>query len=353
MKNINSFYVFAIAALLRFVSACTTPQDSKEERISISLSAQICARLDSMDIELEIPEGLTEEEQVTYVENLVLKTPVSVIELLALQPIHSLDPDQRYWDYMTEAEWEKIRLMNRFMRMQYVALGDPMDELRWVVATQVILEDYAIPLGITQEQAIDSLLSAAEYLCCGTQQEIIQCTYVMASVEYFKTLVAYNAFIEDMTEDQQTLMREEYATWNKLNKARHNAYVNIVRAGDHYSALPMEFEGMYAAYAVKRRQLLDIEKQILSAGKAYPLQHPVVRTKDWENYLQTLRDKCESDEALGIVDDLDKTVSAWISTRQKIARHLPPSVGSFYDNLTADYHWAIANAEEQVPEMYD
>jgi hypothetical protein len=353
-----SLMVYAL--FLSLITSCAkTAKDEKtseniisEDIVDIQLSPEIQARLDSMDTELELPEGLTQEEQVTYIENHVLKTPVSVIELLALQPVHTLDPDERNWDYITEAGWAKFRLMNRFMRMQYVALGDPMDELRWVVATQVILDDYATPLGITQEQAIDSLLSAADFLCGGTQYQINQCTYVMASVEYYKTLAAYKTFIEQMPKDLQPLLYEEYTAWNKLNKARHNAYVNIVRAGEHYSALPMEYEGMYAAYAEKRRQLLETEMQILSAGKAYSLHHPVVRTVDWENYLQTLRDRCESDEASDIVDDLDEAVSVWISVRQKIARHLPPSVGTCYDNLTADYHWGITNEEEQVPEMY-
>lgn len=350
MKIINSLLALVIISILCFMPACTAPQEKKAEKIS--LNPVIQARMDSMDTELEVPEGLTEEERVTYIENHVLKTPITVNELLALQPIHTLDPGERYWEYITEAEWAKFRLMNRFMRMQYVALGDPMDELRWVVATQVILDDYATPLGITQEQAIDSLLSAADYLCGGTQYEINQCTYVMASVEYYKTLASYKSFIEQMPKDLQPLLYEEYTAWNKLNKARHNAYVNIVRAGDHYSALPMEFEGMYAAYAEKRSQLLDIEKQILFANKSYSLLHPVVKTADWNRYLQALRDMCGTDESLTIVDDLDKTVCEWIRVRQKIAKHLSPSVGTYYDNLTADYHWVITNEEEQIPEMY-
>lgn len=351
MKIINSLLALVIISILCFMSACTAPQDKKAEKIS--LNPVIQARMDSMDTELEVPEGLTKEEQVTYIENHVLTTPISAIELLALQPIHTLDPSERYWDYISDAEWVKIRLMNRFMRMQYVALGDPMDELRWAEATQLILDEYATPLGITQEQALDSLLSASGYLCCGTQYEINQCTYVMSSVEYYKTLAAYNAFIEHMSKDLQPLLYDEYTAWNKLNKARHNAYVNIVRAGDHYSALPMEFEGMYAAYAEKRRQMLDHEKSILSAGEEYSLQHPVVRTADWKQYLQTLRDKCADDEAMTVVQELDETVRAWISIRQQIAKHLSSSTGISYDNATADYHWAIVNAEEHVPEMYD
>ncbi len=179
--------IFCIASFCIMVS-CTKSAKQGTQFSNLPLSPEIHARLDSMKTKPEIPEGLTKEEQIAYIENNVLTTPVSVSELLALQPIHTLDPHQRYWEYISDAKWEQFRLMNRFMRMQYVALGDPMDELRWVIATQVILDDYATPLAITQEQAIDSLLSAAEFLGCGTQYEINQCTYVMSSVEYYKTL---------------------------------------------------------------------------------------------------------------------------------------------------------------------
>ena len=360
-KRLSLLPVVCIFFLCLITSCGKKAQDegtTKEEStpvdiLSLPLSPQIKARLDAMDTVPEIPEGLTQEEQVAFIENHVLKTPISVIELLSLQPIHTLDPDERYWDYITEEDWKKFRLMNRFMRMQYVALGDPMDELRWVTATQVILDDYATSLGITQEQAIDSLLDAAGFLCGGTQYQINQCTYVMSSVEYYKTLAAYQTFIKQMPEELQSLLHEEYTAWNKMNKARHNAYVNIVQAGNHYSSLPMGLEGMYAAYAEKRRHLLAIEKQILTEGKTYSIQHPVVKTMDWNNYLQTLRNKSAGDESLAIINDLDESVRAWIRVRQKIANQLPCPVGTYYDNLTADYHWVITNDDEPVSGMYN
>lgn len=325
---------------------------AKEPQAEYKFPPEIQARIDAYGADLEVPEGLDEEDRIAYIEDQVLTTPIKASELLALRPIHTLDPAEHYWDYVTDAKWEQFRLMNRFMRMQFVALGDPMDELRWVTATQVILDDYATPRGITQEQAIDSLLSAADFLGCGTQYEINQCTYVMSSVEYYKTLAAYKDFIEHMPEDLQPLLYEEYSAWNKLNKARHSAYVNIIRAGYHYSSLSMELEARYAAYAEKRRQILDVEKQILSAGKEYLVEYPVIRTSDWESYLQSLRNKCVDDEALAIVQELDKTAHAWISIRQQIAKHLPPSIGTSYDNITADYHWVITNDAEQASEMY-
>lgn len=339
--------------LLCTMIACakTTKRHNLPE--DIQLSPEIYARLDALDTELEIPEGFTKEDKIAYIENYVLTSPISVIELLALQPIHTLDPAEHYWEYISDAGWDKIRLMNRFMRMQLVAIGDPMDELRWVEAVQITLDAYATSYDITPEQAVDSIASASEYLCGGTQYEMNQCAYVLSSVEYYKTLAAYKDFIEQMSNNLQSLFYDEYIAWNKMNKARHNAYVNIVRADDHYSALPMELEAMYSAYAEKRTQLLDIEKQILFGGETYYVQHPVVRTANWKRYLQSLRKKCVDDEALAIVLELDETTRTWIAIRQNIAKTLPPAIGTSYDNVTADYHWAITNEEEHIVGMYD
>lgn len=134
--------IFCIASFCIMVS-CTKSAKQGTQFPNLPLSPEIHARLDSMKTKPEIPEGLTKEEQIAYIENNVLTTPVSVSELLALQPVHTLDPDECEWKYISDAGWEKIRLMNRFMRMQYVALGNPRDELIWAMATQVILADYA------------------------------------------------------------------------------------------------------------------------------------------------------------------------------------------------------------------
>ena len=129
-QRLSASLMVCVLFLSLITSCAQTAKDEKtseniisEDIVDIQLSPEIQARLESMDTKLELPEGLSQEEQVTYIENHVLKTPVSVIELLALQPVHTLDPDERNWDYITEAGWAKFRLMNRFMRMQYVALG--------------------------------------------------------------------------------------------------------------------------------------------------------------------------------------------------------------------------------------
>ena len=344
--------VSIIAFTLGVTSCAKSSSETEEQAGKPSLHPLIQARYDALDSVLDIPEDLTEEQRLVYIENQVLTSPGTADELLALRPIHTLDPDTtRYGNWWSEQRWEQIRLANRFMRMQFVAFGEPMDEWQWAIAVQKIVADYAAPFDINEEQALDSLYAGADHLCAGTQYQINQCTYVMSSIEYYKTLAAYRSFINQLPESQQALFIEEYAAWNKLNKARFDAYTGIRRANSHYSALPMELEGMYAAYAECRRQILNQEQAVILSGKNYRQQHPVVRTKDWNAYLQSLYNQA-TDEDSTIVQTLDETTKAWIAIRQKIANQLPQPQQTAYDNLTADYHWIITNEHETVPPMY-
>ena len=344
--------VSIIAFTLGVTSCAKSSSDTEEQAEKPTLHPLIQARYDALDSVLEIPDDLTEEQRLVFIENHVLTTPITADELLALRPIHTLDPDTTgYGNWWSEQRWEQIRLANRFMRMQFVAFGEPMNEWQWLIAVQKIVADYAAPFGINEEQALDSLYAGADHLCAGTQYQINLCTYVMSSIEYYKTLAAYRSFINQLPEAQQALFIEEYAAWNKLNKARFDAYTDIRRANSHYSALPMELEGMYAAYAECRRQILTQEQAVILSGKNYRQKHPVVRTKDWNTYLQSLYNQA-TDEDSTIVQTLDETTKEWIAIRQKIANQLPEPQQTAYDNLTADYHWIITNEQEHVPPMY-
>ena len=345
------YYFLAIIAFLLGAIACTK-QSAEKETQKPTLSPEIQARYDALDTALVIPEDLTDEQQLVYIENQVLTTPVTASELLALRPIHTLDPDtSRYGNWLSDQRWEQVHLANRFMRMQHVAFGEPMDEWQWAIAVHTIISEYAAPFGISEEQALDSLYAGADHLCAGTQYQINQCTYVMSSIEYYKTLAAYRSFIDQLPESQQALFQEEYVAWNKLNKARFDAYIGIRRAHDHYSALPMELEGMYSAYAECRRDVLAKEQEVILSGKIYKQRYPVVRTKDWNAYLQSLYDHATDEDSI-IVQHLDETAKEWIAIRQKIANQLPQTQQTAYDNITADYHWIITNEQEQVPPMY-
>ena len=350
MKKIFPYIAFLSLTFI-LATACST----KAKKVSdYHLSPIILERISNPDTIISVPEGLSKEDQIAYIENHVLTSPISADELLALSPIHTLDdPDLAWLPSLPTQGDAQVQMANRFMRMQYVALGDPMDELQWVIAVQTILKEYATNYKVTMTQALDDMLGSVEYLAAGTMPEINRYCYIAASVEYYKTLAVYYEFLQKAEKSPlQELLRDEYVAWNKLNKARHNAYVNIVRAGEWYSALPMEYEGQYAAYAQRRRELLSIETDILYGNTTYRKQHPLVRTADWDNYIKNILNGTIDDYA-EIAAQVDTTVRVWLQIRQSIARQLPAAQATSYDNLTADYHWLITNNDEPIPPGYD
>ena len=311
--------------------------------------------------ETAVPKGLSEEDSIAYIENHTITSPVTAEQLLSLREVHTLDPEEHLLSLLDKRGKDALRLANRFMRMQYVAMGDPDDEMQWVKAVGVILAEYAGRYHISEAEALEEMRGSYGYLEAGTQPEINRWVYIEASVDYYKTLLAYKSFLDGIRDNPlRSLLTDEYRAWVRMNHARHEAYTYKRVNTEYYSALPMELEGMFSGCAVYRMQLLDIESDILHTGKMYVLQHPVVKTADWNEYIRQLmsiaegtEDEEEADSDRHLVKELDKTVKNWIAARQAVARYLPEEKGTSYDNLTADYHWAITNEKgEEIPEEY-
>ena len=351
----NCFLMFAILAVVCGMLSCTTQSQEQQDMQfpDIPLRMTIRNRLAAMDTALVLPDGLTEEEKVIYIENHVLTTPITAEELLALTPVHDLDPSTEWYEGGWPEEYmEKVCIANRFMRMQYVAYGDPMDELQWMEAAYAILTEYASSHAITESQALDSMLAGLVHMEAGSQFDMNQWSYVLASVEYYRTLAAYKSLIDAMPEFKKDMFIQEYKAWNKMNKARHKAYVHIRRAGDHYSSLPMEYEAMYAAYATYRRNLLTKENDVVWANKKYNRKHPIVKAEDWEDYLDTKLYRTAEDEDSALVNEVDQTVRTWFRTRKRIAKNVFSGYQDSYDNLTNDYYWTIIHEAEPMPRGY-
>ena len=304
---------------------------------------------------VEVPSGLSPEDSIAYIENSRLVAgEISVEDLLGLSEIHTLFP---YYDAeLTHRDSSALRQMNRFMRMQYAALGNPEDELRWVEAVNQSLADYCAEFGVEKEQALQDMMASVGHYEMGSQREMNQWCYFSSSVAYYRTLNAYSALLEDVQDPAiHKLLVEEYRAWNRLNKERHNVYVNVQRAGEHYSALPMECESQFEAYVAKRMEDLTIERSILLSGDSYMRQHPVVRSAEWNAYLKDpLWWPVDYDEESGGNEEADmvvkfkKAVEAWLDVRHAVMRALPAEQAASYDNLTADYHWAIVNETDSI-----
>lgn len=302
---------------------------------------------------IALPPDLPPVDSMVFIENERFKDgPVTVEDLLDLSEIHTLYP---YEDAeQTNRDSSAFRLMNRLMRMQYVASGNPDNELNWAEAVNLSLAAYSKEFGIDEEQALADLIHSIDHYGIGTQWEMNQYCRCEASLAYFRTLYTYQRLLSDIPDvGFRELLQEEYRAWNRLNKDRHDVYVNVQRAGEHYSALPMEFEAQYEAYVTKRRDYLDIERSILLTGGSYQQQHPVVQSAEWNAYLKNpLWWPIDSDEESGENETVEKivkfkkAVEEWLEIRHRINSVLSPSQAKSYDNLTADYHWTILNEDD-------
>lgn len=310
-----------------------------------------------------IPRLLEQEDSIAASENAAIeaKATITAEDLLALRPVHSLERDSDIIMRVIVAPDKGLRLANQFMRMHYAAGGAPDNELVWVEAVQKMFADYCKKHKCTEDQTWIDFMDGIDFLAGGTQPEINRYCYVTASVEYYKTLAAYKSFLDDIKDCRlRALLLEEYQAWNEMNGARQAVFANIRMAGQHYSALPMNFEGNYAAQAFYRRELLETEKRIIMEAAPYELQHEVVTTADWNEYLEQrlfyrpgAADEGDEDHDQAIARHLDRCVKDWLATRHAITKYLPEPKATCYDNVTADYHWVITNEAEVVPKGYD
>lgn len=307
---------------------------------------------------------LEQEDSIAAIENAAIKAKVTITaeDLLALRPVHSLESDSDIIMRVLATPDKGLQLANRFLRMHYAAGGTPDNEQVWVEAVQMTLDNYCKKHKCTEDQAWIDFMDGIDFLTGGTQPEINRYCYVTACVEYYQTLAAYKSFLDDLKDSRlQALLLEEYRAWNAMNGVRQAVFINIRMAGQHYSALPMDFEGNYAAQALYRRELLETEKRIiLDGGASYELQHEVINTADWNEYLEQrlfyrpgAADEGDEDHDQAIARHLDRCVKVWLTTRQAVTKYLPESKATCYDNVTADYHWVIVNEAEVIPEGYD
>ena len=310
-----------------------------------------------------ISQLLEQEDNIAVIENAAIeaKATIAAEDLLALLPVHSLESDSDIIMRVLVAPDKGLQLANRFMRMHYAAGGSPDNELVWVEAVQMTFDNYCKKHKCTKDQAWMDFMDGIAFLADGTQPEINRHCYVMATVEYYRALEANKALIDGVKDARlRDLLMEEYRAWNEMNGYRQAAFVNIRMAGQHYSALPMVFEGNYAAQAICRKELLEAKKRIILGGASYELQHEVITTADWNEYLEQrlfsrpgAADEGDEDHDQAIARHLDRCVKVWLTTRQAVTKYLPESKATCYDNVTADYHWVIVNEAEVIPEGYD
>lgn len=318
-----------------------------------------------------VPDYLTGEDSIAYIENAVLKSPLSVKELLGLAEVHSIEsmlskyndletakenPEYASEYVATRRDSAAMRLANRFMRMKGLVdnNGAATDKLKWVVAVNAALDSLrkSVP-AIPSDSALYEIERVMDKFSSYTQSEMNYQSYVHASMDYYLTIESYRQWLSNVPANLRALAMEEFKSWHDLNEARFDFWNDVSYTQDWYSMKPMEINGYCENLSCNRRAELDIERSIVMSNKVYRQKGTTVTTKQWENWIaehsvpedvEFLRESSReylipSDSLINErVNTLKSSFSRWLAARQAFANALPKEQGTSYDYITADIH---------------
>lgn len=320
---------------------------------------------------VNVPEELTGEDSIAYIEDAILHSPITAEELLSLGEVHWIEEDlfnynniekaKEYPDHAEEfmashQDSAAMRLANRFMRMWYLVNmnGKANDKLQWAIAVNSALDTFrmAVP-GLPKDSILNEIHRVMGKFSSLTQSEMnFQC-HIDAKVDYYRTIEAYRQWLQAVPSNIKTLAEKEFEAWHDLNDARFALWEDVSYRREWYSMKPMEIEGYFKNLSMNRRAELEIEQDIIMQNKPYQQKGKTVTAKQWEqwikensvpediDFLKEMKnfDYIPCDSLVSVrVSALNSTFSQWLEIRQRIAEALPEEQGKSYDNLTADMH---------------
>ena len=150
-----------------------------------------------------VPEGLTGEDSIAYIENTIMHSPISADDLLSLAEVHTLEgmlsyynnykraqeyPDNAEHYLATQRDSAAMRLANRFMRMYHLVNlnGSANDKLQWAAAVNTALDAFhrEVP-SVASDSSLSEIVRVTSKFSSLTQSEMNLQSYIYASVAYY------------------------------------------------------------------------------------------------------------------------------------------------------------------------
>lgn len=330
---------------------------------------------------VQVPEGITGEDSIAYIENVIFQSPITAEQLLSLHEVHDLDEyivirdmeDDEDSSYIfTLRDSCAMRLANRFMRMYHLVYqnGNATDNFQLATAVNAILDSFcAVVPEVPRDSAIYEIERVTNEHFGISNYHIAMQSYVLAAVEYYLTYEAYRRLLYDMPSNLRELAEKEYVAWLDLNEARYVFWRDVSYRQEWYSLKPMEIEYYYSVLAQNRQEELRIERDIILRAKPYRQKGKTVTTRQWEDWIAK-RSVPEDADILEEMDDgeelmpdeatvkectsnLRSAFNRWLAAHQAIAAALPEDQGKSYDNLTADMHARIIQTLPSIVPLPD
>ena len=317
-----------------------------------------------------VPEGLTGEDSIAYIENMIVKSPISATDLFRLAEVHTVqdrlfhcyeeagcpvyDPYSRE-DHQTERrDSAAMSLANRLIRMaDLVSLnGGANDKLQWAIAVNAAIDSFHIAVpSLPIDSVISEINRVVSKFSNDTQSELNFIAYVDGTVDYYRTIEAYRQWLSEVPSNLKSLMQNEYVAWHNFNEARFAFWRDVSYNQEWYSMKPMEIEGYYENLSANRRAELEEERSIIIEGKPYFQKGKTVASSQWEKWItdhsvpedieylrnEFWKDRIPNDSIVNNrVNALKSTFSQWMGARKAIVKALPQEQSKWYDNMTTD-----------------
>ena len=317
-----------------------------------------------------VPEGLTGEDSIAYIENMIVKSPISATDLLRLAEVHTVqdrlfhcyeeagcpvyDLESREDHQIERRDSAAMSLANQLIRMaELVNLnGDANDKLQWAVAVNAAIDSFhvAVP-SLPIDSVISDISRVVSKFSNDTQSKLNFIAYVDATLDYYCTIEAYRQWLSKVPSNLKSLMQNEYVAWHNFNEARFAFWRDVSYNQEWYSMKPMEIEGYYENLSANRRAELEVERSIILEGKPYLQKGKTVASSQWEKWItdhsvpedieylrnEFWKDKIPSDSIVSNrVNTLKSSFSQWIGARKAIVKALPQEQSKWYDNITSD-----------------
>ena len=326
---------------------------------------------------VQVPEGLTGEDSIAYIENAIFQSPITAEQLLSLAEVHSLEECLYYYNNFEMAEDNPedaanylatyrdscaMRLANRFLRMHYLVYnnGKAQDKMQFAVAVNTIVDNFHAEMPeLPRDSVIGEVSRVVSKFSALSQVEMNLESYIDAALDYYLTIDAYRQWLADVPPAFKKLAEEEYVAWHDFNEARFTLWRDVSYRQEWYSMKPMEMEYYHSVLSQNRRAELAVERDIVLNAKLYRQLGRTVTTSQWEAWIAKSSEPEDADflrelddETLDIympdeatvtecVGNLRSTFQRWLAARQALAAALPEAQRKSYDNLTADMHARI------------
>ena len=298
-----------------------------------------------------VPKGLTGEDSIAYIENMIVKSPISATDLLRLAEVHTVqdrlfhcyeeagcpvyDPYSRE-DHQTERrDSAAMSLANQLIRMaELVNLnGDANDKLQWAVAVNAAIDSFhvAVP-SLPIDSVISDISRVVSKFSNDTQSELNFIAYVDGTVDYYRTIETYRQWLSEVPSNLKSLMQNEYVAWHNFNEARFAFWRDVSYNQEWYS-------------------MMEEERSIILEGKPYFQKGKTVASSQWEKWItdhsvpedieylrnEFWKDRIPSDSIVNNrVNTLKSTFSQWMEVRKAIVKALPQEQSKWYDKITSD-----------------